>query len=317
MRALLSVLLASGDYGAAARHVELNRDRLEADVRDGAGLFASVLAREPAPRAKVESATQAVRRDVAGLYRTSLEIGARPVDTILDTGANFSVVRDSVARAGGLKLLEPPIKVGDSAGAVADGHLALGRVTFAGSVFENVVFIVLPDISLDFPGGFRIDAILGFPQLSQYGSLAFTSDKLDLVAPSGPRELSQRNLRFEDFKLYVDAVVEGVPLTLFLDTGARRSGLSKLAGPRLPQDRLGDAVTDQVLTGTGGNSTIKVVDVADARVVIAGHEARLAKLPVRVGGEPDDRLGVIGQDVLSSTGGYTLDFQRMRLELRK
>lgn len=311
--ALLTVLLAQGEYAAANRHAAARSADFDADATQGVIAFARILANSPAPQAVVQDGTATVRRDLAGLYRSPVRIGTATVDTVLDTGANFSVITASGAARAGLDVLEPVVRVNTSTAHTVEGRLALADVQFGGATFENAVFIVLPDSALRFNFAYRIDAILGFPQLSRFGALQFNGGRVMLSASRGRRPAADRNLHFKNFKLYADASVDGVPLTLLLDTGARRSFVSNQGWPRIAPERLGTAVGSASTAGAGGSETLETRDIRDARIAIGPFHTTLNTLQVRIAGDPAQNLGVLGQDVLSAGRGFTIDFDAMRL----
>jgi predicted aspartyl protease len=139
--------------------------------------------------------------DMARLPRADVTINGRRQEAVLDTGANYSTITESVARSLGLRMLPDPITVGASGNDAVAGHLAVAdTLVFAGGEFRDVVFIVLPDSALSFMGGvYRIPAIVGFPVLSALGRVEFSGETLR-HSRSGQTWSAESNVLFRDLK---------------------------------------------------------------------------------------------------------------------
>ncbi|MEZ0470817.1 aspartyl protease family protein [Luteimonas salinilitoris] len=323
---------AAGDYARAAdatgawqallaTHGDPD-DRAD-DVAQFHGI-ATQLAAVP-PQAVLAFAPEAVAtcRDKVGLLRATMAVNGIDQEAVLDTGANLSVVSASTARRLGLRLLEGEASVGSGSRDAVPTRLGVAeRLEFAGSTLSNVVFLVLDDAQLEMPvaGGYRIDAILGFPVMRALRRIRFDADGRLTPEPvaDGDADGPAGNLRVVGSDLHVDVSVDGIAVPLHLDTGAPRSSLSSRFAQRhasllqgLPQGR-------QRVGGAGGATERRIATWPDVRVRLDGRETRLPELTIAIADSADvetRNMGVLGGDVLGAFASFTIDFARMRFEL--
>lgn len=158
--------------------------------------------------------------------RVPVEINGTARHYVFDTGANLSTIMRSEAVALGLHFYPAGLDVGTSTDrrvtadlAIAD-HLALGNAKF-----RDVVFLVLDDSLLTFPGGFRIPGIIGFPVIEQLGEVQFSHG--DIVIPGEVPERAAHNLVLDELtpltRVRWEALGEDAELLCRLDTGADRT----------------------------------------------------------------------------------------------
>ena len=88
---------------------------------------------------------------------------------IFDTGANLSTISESQAKKMNLTLFEQNVDVGSSTQIKVQSKLAVADSLYVGDIlFENVVFLVMPNEQLSFPDiNYKIDGIIGFPIILQ------------------------------------------------------------------------------------------------------------------------------------------------------
>lgn len=293
--------------------------RDEAAARDAEQtlVFARALVSVPPMRATVAPSGQAeIAYDMARLPRANLTINGRTQEAVLDTGANFSTITESVAQRLGLRMLPDAITVGATGNDAVPGHLAVAdTLTFAGGEFHDVVFIVLPDSALSFMGGvYRIPAILGFPVLSALGRVEFAGDTLR-HSRSDQSWSANSNLLFRDLEVLVSVSANGNPVQLFMDSGAQSSNLTPLATVQYPALLQGTSTRNVRLGGAHGSRLHENAAVLPTLTIdVAGRSVTIEDVEV-VGDEDDGHHGTLGQDVLRQGSGYAIDFDALKLEL--
>jgi hypothetical protein len=320
---------AAGDYAGAARATAAWSALLatHGDPEDRAGdaaqfhAIATLLAgAQPQRLLAIAPATVSTYRDKVGLTRATVAINGEGQDTVLDTGANLSVVSASTAQRLGLRMLDGEASVGSGSRDAVPTRIGIaGRLEFAGATLADVAFLVLDDAQLEIPvpGGYRIDAILGFPVLRALGRIRFGADGSVSTLPADAAA-APGNLRVVGSNLYVDLTVDDLPLALHLDTGAPQSSLSARFAQRHPDRLQGLARETQHVGGAGGVTAREAALWTDARVRLDGRETVLPQLSVALRDSADvatRNLGILGGDVLGAFAAYTIDFARMRLEL--
>ncbi|HET8754084.1 MAG TPA: retropepsin-like aspartic protease, partial [Salinimicrobium sp.] len=106
--------------------------------------------------------------DLAGLSRIPATINKLQENVVFDTGANFSVITDSLAIKAGIPIGKNSFEVRAVTGNMVESHIGVADWLKVGnSLFKNVVFLVFPEESMNFPEvNYSINSILGFPVIS-------------------------------------------------------------------------------------------------------------------------------------------------------
>lgn len=316
-----------------------------ADAHEATRRWVEALQLEDAPRQAIEDASRmaalagalssaraqevasyvpmAVRsaKDKVGLRRAPVNVNGHVQDAVLDTGAGLSVVSRSTAERLGLRLLAGSATIDSSTRDAVPTRIGVAdTVEFAGLSLRNAAFLVMEDSQLEFPvpGGYSIEAIIGFPVLRELGRIRFERDGRVVSEPEAPVAPAPGNLRVVGSAPYVEVTVEGVPTALHLDTGAPASSLSTRFARRHVRLVDGLALHEEKLAGAGGARTRRSARMPSAILSIAGRRATLADLSVVVedGLDADaSNFGVLGGDVLDQFGHWTIDFRSMAFEL--
>lgn len=319
---------AAGDYARASRATQslqvalaaADGDRAERDDAALVQAMATQLAALPAQR--VESyrpASEPVHRDKVGLTRARADINGLSQEVVLDTGANLSVVSLSTARRLGLHLRDGGVKVGSVGGAAVATRVGVAdALRFAGLTLHNVAFLVLDDNQLEMPvsGGYRIDAILGFPVLRQLQRFRITATGRLEPGGAGATAAGPENLRMVGNDLFVRVDVAGHPVAMHLDSGAAYSSLSADFARRHADLLENLQSRRQHLAGAGNAITRDTLVWPDVRLRLAGRRTVLAELSVATpAAGAASSPSVLGSDVLRAFEWWSLDFERMRLDL--
>ena len=325
---LANLELALGEYAAAAEAARHWQASLPAgsdptQSLDAAQLLAVAQPLSAAPQQELGGASAgriATHRDALGLRRANVRIGSESFDAVLDTGASLSVLSRSAAERLGIRMLGAGGTVRSSTQAEVPVHIGIAdEVEIAGARLRNVAFLVTDDAALSFPGGLRIDAVIGIPVFRALGRISFTRQGLfswsgtSAAAPGGPQDLHA-----DGNTLYVDVTVQHRRYTLHLDTGATHSDLSAIAVARQPTLVAGKPHVDRQVSGAGGTVHVPVVELHDVPVSIDGHAACLARMDATleaIPGAAAQDLGTLGQDMLGLYASYTIDFRAMRFEV--
>lgn len=327
---LADAAFADGRYAAAQ---DAARRGVEALQLEGApaqaigdasrtAALAGALSAAP-PQAVAGYVPVAVRstRDRVGLPRAALEVNGHVQEAVLDTGAGLSVVSRSAAERLGLRLLDAAATVDSSTRDAVPIRIGVAEtVEFAGLTLRNAAFLVMEDSQLQFPvpGGYSIEAIIGFPLLRELGRIRFQRDGRVVPEPEATVASRPGNLRVVGSAIYVDVLVEGAPTALHLDTGAPTSFLTTRFARRHGRLVDGLALHEEQLAGAGGARARRSARLPSAALSIAGRQAALADLSVVVedGSEAEaSNFGVLGSDVLDQFEHWTIDLRSMSFEL--
>lgn len=314
---LITIHLAHGEYEKAARAWEALdpdlREKVSDDTRQTA-LIVVALRNAPPPRVDKSAAPVPTRRDQANLIRANGQFGSASSEAVIDTGANLSVVTESFASRAGYRVLPVGIAAGASTGAKVMANLAVGDIRLGDTIFHDAAILVVADSDLAPSPDYRIEAILGFPQLAAAGRVQFSPDHIVLGAPATGGRAAPIEMRGLD--IYVDAEVEKSTLRLHLDTGARRTTF----GPRAAE-----ALAERLR-----NARFEAAQVGGAGGMVKTELATLPDLPIRVGDAAapiearysrdasqlnvaEDSDGRLGQDFYGQFVSYTIDFDAMTI----
>ncbi|MET3654383.1 retropepsin-like aspartic protease [Dyella japonica] len=264
---------------------------------------------------------EAVKRDKVGLPRSLARINGKPQEVVLDTGANLSVVSLSTAHKLGLRLLEGATSVGSaSRQAVASRIGVADHLTFAGLSLSHVAFLVLDDqqLNMPVPGGYQIDAILGFPVLRQLQRLEFTSDGKLLPSHSSASKPGEGNLRMAGSDLYVEVILNDLPVAMHLDSGGAFSSLSSRFASEHPDVVKGLKSRQDHIAGAGGARARQSATWPQVRVRIGDQQTVLPAMTISLSDAGNVKEpNVLGGDILQSFDHWTIDFPRMQFDVGK
>jgi hypothetical protein len=274
------------------------------------------------------AATPPQKAEIRGSTRLKLEHGQVPVWIngsmryySFDTGANLSTLMRSEASALGLRILPAGIDVGSSTDRRVTADLAVADKLSIGAIqYQHVVFLVMDDSLLTFPGGYRIHGLIGFPVIEQMGEVQFSRDGEFIVPDASSRRL-QHNLILDELTPLVRVRWSGSTLLCRLDTGA---GTTRFYEPfyRRFQTRIDSTARrgTRRIGGAGGISEIPVRVLPSTRLSLGDTVATLDSvdvIPQSIAPTSENYLDCnIGKDILQQFSRYVLDFRDMTFLLR-
>ena len=243
-------------------------------------------------------------------------------DYVFDTGANLSTIMRSEAVALGLRIVPAGLDVGSSTVVRVTADLGVADSVRIGAMhFHNVVFLVLDDALLTFPGGFRIPGIIGFPVIEQMGEIRMTG-RSTLSVPAVPPLRAQGNLLLDELTLLTPVEWNARPLLCRLDTGAQHTQVYERFYRRFRGaiDSASDTATRRI-GGAGGIVATPVRVSRDARLVAGDTAVTLKTLDVLIHSiardENEDYLDCnLGHDVFDQFDEMIVNFRDMAWLLR-
>lgn len=266
----------------------------------------------PPQIAQIQEDAVPITWGLLGLPRVDAKFGTARVSALVDTGAEYAVITESVARRAGLTPRLDSVAVGGSAGRSVRARVTLTGITLGRSQFFNAVVIIVPDNALAFPMGLKIDAIIGMPQLRAFAALEFSQQSLRLFTMATSEQALKPNISFDGWRLMAPVLVDSDPAWMQIDTGARRSSLYILTDDAAHLD---SAIT---VRGLGGSRRVKG-QTGQATLQLAGQSVTVSELQRRVldklpeGCRAPGPHSLVGQDLLRNKA-YRINFTTMRLE---
>jgi len=258
-------------------------------------------------------------RNPIGSVNGTLTVGGTPVEWLLDTGANYSVVSRSLARQLGLTPLAGAAMVGSGVTGLKSA-LEVGivpRVEIGGATVSHVVAIILEDANLRVgPEGnaYQIHAILGYPVLRALGRVTFTRQGEFLAGEAAEQARTSAPMFMRGLTPAVECEVAGEPLLFTFDTGASSSNFSVRYYERFRQDAKSWRTSTVESGGAGG--TVRREMFVQPRVDLKVGGANVALKDVTIFSTAmnagiDVLFGNLGQDFVDGFDSFTLDFSTM------
>lgn len=242
-------------------------------------------------------------------------INGHQSDYTYDTGANYSILMESEAKALDLKIIEAGIDVGTATGKRVKGDVGVAASLIIGNMsFSNVIFLIFPDEALTFPGGFQLKGIIGFPLLEAMGELQFKNGKLSI--PKDTPVHNVHNLALENLTPLVEVTYKGHSLIGRLDSGADRTEFYEPFFRRFFSNSTSVSQIDTVKSGgVGGVVEHPVYWFNNISVVIADTSVTIDSVYAHtkiIGNHAENYLYVnIGLDILNQFDSYILNFKEM------
>jgi predicted aspartyl protease len=259
------------------------------------------------------------KRDTFGLFEVPVAAGHYSGSWIVDSGANLSVIRRSVAEKMGLKIsakAETAQGVGPS---VTTRVSIIPELRLGKAVVHNVPVLVVEDSTLTFSRvDYQIDGCLGFPVMAAFGAITFYSDgRIGFGTTPVTNVTGFHNLFLEKFTPLIAADF-GLGDRLFtLDTGAQGTVLS---AQFYLENRHSSELTNLVdleLVGAGGtvSSPAYVLPTVVAR--FGDKCATIKQVPLLMASTSSsyEFYGNLGQSALASFSSFTLDFATMHFNV--
>jgi hypothetical protein len=249
-----------------------------------------------------------------------VSVNDRPVDWIVDTGMNISMLSESEARMLGISVHKLSAKASDLSGATTPiGAAVADKLRIGECDVRNVPLLVLPDSQPpmdELPRGER--GIIGLPVLLALGTLRWSADgTFEIGGPSSTG--ASQTLCFDELLPIVRVEWEGKPLDFVLDTGnvAGTQLWERFAQEHrdLIQER--GAKAKEWLATIGGSGYREVIRIPGLRLRIGGLDIALrpANVFLRPVGD-EHHHGLLGMDLLSQAREVTIDFRSMSVGLR-
>ena len=159
-----------------------------------------------------------IKKDIAGLWNVPVKVNETDFEFIFDTGADFPVLVESVAKKLGLNISDEEFNVGTATEKKVKSKVAVVSSLKIGNItLENVVFYIMKDEDFTF-GPYKILGIIGAPIIRAFGEVRFTKDN-ELIVPVTPVNDDIRNLAYDQYAPIIQVVYLNDSLNFLFDSG--------------------------------------------------------------------------------------------------
>jgi predicted aspartyl protease len=281
-------------------------------------LFGSLAAVPPQKMHKSKEVLLPSYRNAFNHMMTPVTVNGIQEEFIFDTGANLSTITESQAIKMQLKLIDQSVAIASSTQNVVQSKLAVADSLLIGDIlFENVVFIVMPDAQLTFPDiNYTIKGIIGFPVMDQMGEVHLLKNG-NIFIPKEVSNKQEQNMFFEGLTPVVKLHSKKNTLLFTFDTGARTSELSikYYKAHKIEVKRKGEMQKNQ-RGGAGGNVEVNEYMLFNFPMTIGVHQFSLEKIPVTMEEYWFNAYfdGNLGQDVFMKFNSLIINFENIYID---
>jgi predicted aspartyl protease len=321
---LTAVHLRAGDYALAAAARRESRALIPPSNAIQSDLLAVAEALKAMSPMTLSGRPQGVlplKVEKDGIPRARVAISGLDEWAVLDTGAAFSVVSQSVARQAGVRELGATARFSATGNGEANAGLGVAdEVVIAEAKLRNVVVLILPDDYMDiFSGETKVGAIIGLPVFLKMGRIAMLPGKDGpefTFGPSGGQPGKASNMRLHKLIPIVSGTLkrpEPQAVNMLLDTGASVTSFNARFAASFPE-LVADAPTVSNTSGVIGEASLsrQAGRLGQLRFEVGGTNFTISGAPAFEEQRPSYD-GAFGQDILRM--GFIADFETMTFEL--
>lgn len=270
-----------------------------------------LVADQPPPRA-----TGSARVPVTSGVHVPVKAGGYDGTAIADTGAEVSVMMQSVARAAHVKMLGASRDVGSTTATVSGQIGLIPEVKLGDAVVKNIPVLVLPDAQLTITDGEKsvsLPFILSLYALADFGRIAWLDhDKWLALGNAAPASFPGA-VPMIWYPVGIAVPLEGLGgrRAAQFDSGADSSYLYESGAALLSKaERASIIQTKRKIGGVGGVVEEEIRRVPQASLTLAGQPLLLKNLDIAK--EPDTgEAARLGEDVLQTYAAVVFDFGAM------
>jgi predicted aspartyl protease len=259
-----------------------------------------------------------IKRDRAGLQNLAVTMQNDSVDFVFDTGAEFSVIIESVAKKYGVKMLDGNVRTGTSTSKKVNGHMGLLNIKLGSIELKNVAFLVLPDSLLTFANGlYVIKGIIGFPVMFAFTGFTIVDNEFLMVSQKH-LESADKNFAIDGQYIIIRVTAHNDTLPFLFDSGNQTTILSSSYFNRYKTEIIGKCKKEEVVTGGAGGMVKTEAYILDSLTISAGN-SRYTLDSIQI--YPKDFLGYdmkylygnFGQNYISKFSEMRIDFGSMNI----
>jgi hypothetical protein len=250
-----------------------------------------------------------------GNGRVPVMLGDTPVEAVADTGAQISVMMQSLAEKTGVRFAEGDARIGSTTTSVSGRVGVIPSLAIGGAEVTDIPVLVLPDAQLTYEDGrFSLPLIVSLYALRSFGRIAWLDHcKLLALGEEAPK------LAGGGVPVFWHPLGIGLPLDgpggrrgAHFDTGSDSSFMFASGLPLLSQtERAAAKEGERRLGGVGGIQLRKVRRLPTATLRLAGQPLVFKDMVVEADMEGGGAAR-LGDDVLHRFQTVVLDFDRMR-----
>jgi len=256
----------------------------------------------------------AMHRDKVGLMNVQCRFEQDSIDFLFDTGANFSVIKRSLAEELQMKIIDVNFYVTAATGNKVASNIAIASEFYMENILiKNAVFLVFDDEDISFPQiDYYPNGAIGFPIIEAFEEMHIHNDGRIFI-PQNAQHYKYNNLALEGLMPIIAVYYKKDTLNFNFDTGGSRTTLYHVFYNKYKSEIEAGYDLEVFESGSGGGNksfegfvldSIKIA-IADKYAII--KDVRLHKNPVY--DEIESIHGNFGQDFIKQFNTMIISFK--------
>jgi predicted aspartyl protease len=259
-----------------------------------------------------------LKRDKAGLFNVPVVIKNDTVDFVFDTGANVSVITESLAKKYGIKTVGGKVKIGGSTGFKFDASIGLVDLKLGKIEIKNSYIMIFPDSTLSFANGiYKIRGVIGFPIMYNLQEFIVKDDKV-LIVPQKPEVSNNKNLALDDSYPVIMVTYGNDTLPFHFDSGATNTEFYSRFLTKYKKEIVGKCKLEKTTSASAGGAVESETYIMDSVTISAGNSVCNIE-SVRIlqndlmGSDVKYQYGNFGQDYIKQFSEMKMNFASMNI----
>lgn len=314
-------------YGKAADALQTVVEKLTnklkpdevADYKNGLNFY-ETLRKIPRQTLKVSKDFTIGKTGNTNGWSIPVEANNQRIDLGFDSGANVSILAESIAKKLGVEIFDSSVSLGSitSIKTLPKAGI-LPAMKIGGSTIHNTIFLVLDDKILTFADGSMLEGVIGFPVISAFREITFNQDGTISISKklSGKKPV---NMGLDGKDIFFRGNYRNENLTFMLDTGASRTILYLPFFRKFESEvKAKFELKTEEFTGVGGTEKTEAYLVKDFTVNFSDQPVHLPEVRLLTKALNDNGkyfYGNIGGDLIKQYKSITLDFDSMNISFK-
>jgi hypothetical protein len=260
-----------------------------------------------------------IRKDIAGLWNLPLTIDTNKFEFVFDSGAEYCVLVESLAKKLGLKISGTDFKVGTATDKKILSRVAVvNSLTIGNAILENVVFYIMKDEDFTF-GPYKIEGIIGAPIMRALGEFRITKDN-DFIVPEVPGKSTVKNFAYNNYTPVIQMIYMNDSLSFIFDSGNNEITLYKPFFDMYSKDISEKYKLKKIMIGGAGGMVETDGYILDKMTLQSGNlSAELKNINLLIKALTEDQKyfhGNLGQAYIKEFNTLIMNYSDMYIEFQ-
>lgn len=268
-----------------------------------------------------------LNKNNTGHYEVKIKINNKDSFASLDTGANGNFISRSKAKELDLDFYG----IGSNAYSasrdqIPNEYAIAKKLEIGGSIFNNVLFIVIDDEKLtfshkDYNNGkaTKLDLVVGFPIFFQLGAIEFSNSTFKRLEDDKLPNDNWTKFAIKGFNILIPVTINGTQVEMQLDTGSLGSNLGQRFIDQNPAFTKSLSKSKYRAWSIGGVIENEAFLIENPKINIGNNQSSMDKLFIVPSNLKYDKEsdGLLGLDIIKKYENFTIDFKSLKIRFGK